>query len=154
MVVPLTYLINTSILSGKYPTNWKIAKVISLHKKGLRTFMKNHRPVSLLSVAGMVLERVVAIQIEEFFEKNKLFGSFQFGLRKNKNTTSELLTVFDALLEAKEMKKEILVLLYDLSAAFDTVSHEILLAKFQLYGFDHNAIKWLTSYLEERISVL
>ena len=58
--------------------------------------------------------------------------------------------VFDTLLEAKEMKKEILVLLYDLSAAFDTVSHEILLAKFQLYGFDKNAIKWLTSYLEGR----
>ena len=89
--------------------------------------MKNYRPVVLLSVAGMILERVVAMQIEEYFEKNKLFSSFQFGFRKNKNTTSELLTLFDAILEAKEMKKEILVLLYDLSSAFDTVCHKILL---------------------------
>ena len=83
--------------------------------------LKNYRPVSLLSVAGMVLEKVVAVQIEDFFEENKLFGSFQFGFRKNKSTVSEMLTVFDTLLEAKEMKKDILLLMYDLSSAFDCV---------------------------------
>ena len=98
----------------------------------------------------MVLERIVAIQIEQFFEENNLLGSFQFGFRRNKSTISKLLTVFDTLLEAKEMNKEILVLLYDLSAAFDTVSHETLLSKLKLYGFDTVAMKWMKSYLEER----
>ena len=111
--------------------------------------LKNYRPIALLSVTGMVLEKIIALQIEEYFEKNKLFGSFQFGFRRNRNTISELLTVFDTLLEAKELKKEIIMLLYDLSAAFDTVSHEILLAKFALYGFDSNAMKWMKSFLEE-----
>ena len=98
----------------------------------------------------MILERVVALQIEEFFENNGFFGKFQFGFRNKKSTISEMLTVFDSLLEAKEMKKEILVVLYDLSSAFDTVSHEILLTKLKIYGLNENAIKWVKSYLENR----
>ena len=112
--------------------------------------MKNYRPVSLLCLPGMILERVVGLQIEEFFEGNKIFGSFQFGFRKGKSTISEMLTLFNDLFEAKEKKKEILVVLYDLSSAFDTVSHEILLNKLQIYGLNKHAIKWLKSFLENR----
>lgn len=98
----------------------------------------------------MILERVVAIQIEEYFEKNKLFGNFPFGFRRNKNTTSKLLSLFDTLLEAKEKKKETLVLLYDLSTAFDTVCHNILLKKLHMYGFSDLSMKWMKSYLYNR----
>ena len=73
-------------------------------------------------VAGMVLEWVIAIQIEEYFESNNLLGAFQFGFRKYKSTISELLTLLDSLLEGKENRKEMMIILYDLSAAFDTVS--------------------------------
>ena len=154
LVVPLTYIINCSILSGKYPTNWKISKIIPLHKKGDRKCLKNYRPVSLLSVPGMILERIISLQIEEFFEEKKLLGEFQFGFRKNKSTVSELLSMFDTLLEAKEHKKEIVLILYDLSSAFDTVSHKILITKLQLYGFDDHAIQWLKSYLENRKQIV
>jgi hypothetical protein len=150
LVVPLTYIVNYSIVTGKYPSKWKIAKVIALHKKGDKKTLKNYRPVSLLAVAGMILEKVVALQIEEFFEKNNLLGKFQFGFRRNKSTISELLTLFDTILEAKEMRKEILIILYDLSAAFDTVPHQILIEKLQLYGFSKQAIKWMESYLSNR----
>ena len=90
------------------------------------------------------------MQIDEHFEKNNLLGNFQFGFRKNKSTITELLTLFDSIMEAKEAKKEILVLLYDLSSAFDTVSHEVLLTKMEIYGFNKHALKWLKSYLEGR----
>ena len=98
----------------------------------------------------MVLEKVVAMQIEEYFESNNLLGPFMFGFRKNKSTISELLTLFDSLLEGKENRKEIMVILYDLSAAFDTVSHDILLAKLKVYGFDDKSLKWMKSYLQDR----
>ena len=150
LVVPLTYIVNCSIRTGKYPSVWKIAKLIALHKKGDKKTLKNYRPVSLLAVAGMVLEKVVALQIEEFFESNGLLGKFQFGFRRNKSTISELLTLFDTLLEAKEMKREILIILYDLSAAFDTVPHQILIEKLRLYGFCQLSIKWMESYLSNR----
>ena len=90
------------------------------------------------------------MQIEEHFEKNNLLGNFQFGFRKNRNTTTELLTLFDTILEAKEKRKEILVVLYNLSAAFDTVSHQILLEKLKLYGFDNNSLAWMKSFLLNR----
>jgi len=150
LVVPLTYLVNCSIKTGKYPSNWKIAKVIAVHKKGDKKILKNYRPVSMLAVFGMILEKVVALQIEEFFESNGLLGKFQFGFRKYKSTISELLTLFDTLLEAKEMGKEVLIILYDLSAAFDTVPHQILIEKLRLYGFGQLTIKWMESYLSNR----
>ena len=83
----------------------------------------------------MVCERVIAKQIDNYFEEKGLFGEFQFGFRRNKSTVSELLTLFDNLMSAKEKKQEIALILYDLSAAFDTVSPAILLQKLQLYVF-------------------
>ena len=58
LVVPLTYIINFSIVTGKFPTEWKVAKVIPFHKKGDKKSFKNYRPVSLLPVPGMVLEKI------------------------------------------------------------------------------------------------
>ena len=81
--------------------------MIPLHKREDKTLAKNYRPVSLLCVSGMVCERIIAIQIEDFFEENVLFGDFQFGFRKNKSTTSELLTLFDNLMEAKEKSRKL-----------------------------------------------
>ena len=66
---PLTLIINTSTKSSKFPTSWKKSKVIPLHKKGSRNEKENYRPVSLLSVSGMILEKVVAVQVERYFEK-------------------------------------------------------------------------------------
>jgi hypothetical protein len=92
----------------------------------------------------------VALQIEEFFESNGLLGKFQFRFRRNKSTISEFLTLFDTLLEAKEMKREIMIILYDLSAAFNTMPHQILIEKLRLYGFCQLSIKWMESYLSNR----
>ena len=66
-----------------------------------------YRPVSLLPVAGMITEHVATKQIVTYFEEKKLLGSFQFGFRRAKSTISELLTLFTDLLEAKEKKKEV-----------------------------------------------
>ena len=93
--------------------------------------------------------KMVAIPIEEFFERNDPFGSFQFGFRKGKNTVSELLTLFDRLLDAKQDKKEILLIMYDLSSAFHLADHKILISKLKVYGFDSNALKWVESYLKK-----
>lgn len=73
---PITIIINRSISSGVFPEKWKMAKVAPLLKKGDPLELKNYRPIAVLSVAGMVLEKVVADQIERHFESNRLFGQF------------------------------------------------------------------------------
>ena len=98
LVAPLKYIINSSILSGKFPSAWKRACVTPLHKKGDKFHLENFRPVALLSIPGMILERVVAIQVTSFFEDIELFGDWMFGFRENKSTTTELLTLYDSLL--------------------------------------------------------
>ena len=119
-------------------------------KKGDPSLLKNYRPVALLCVAGMVLEKIVANQIEEFFEKHGLFGDFQFGFRQNKSTISELLTLFEDIQEAKEEDMKVALILYDLSAAFDSVEPEVIIEKLKIYGFDTLARDWMKSYLEGR----
>ena len=73
---PLTAIINHSIETSKFPTSWKEAIVCPLYKKGDRKLVNNYRPVSLLPVTGMILEKVVANQIEDYFEKNQLLGKY------------------------------------------------------------------------------
>ena len=147
---PLTIIINRSICSGIFPKEWKIAKITPLLKKGDPCLLKNYRPVALLCVAGMVLEKIVADQIEEFFEKNGLFGEFQYGFRRNKSTISELLALFETIQEAKEQDMKVALILYDLSAAFDSVEPEVIIEKLRIYGFDRMSRDWMRSYLTER----
>ena len=97
---------------------------------------ENYRPVSLLSVSGMVLEKVVAVQMESYFETNGLLGTFQFSFRSKKSTISELLQLFDTIMAAKDKRQEIMLLLYFLSAAFDTVSHDTLLKNYKHMRFN------------------
>ena len=75
-----------------------------------------YRPVALLSVAGMVLEKIVADQVYSYFEKKGLLGNFQFGFRKHKSTVSEMLTLFETLQEAKEKGLQTLLICFDSSA--------------------------------------
>ena len=140
---PLTIIIHRSICSGVFPEDWKISKITPLLKKGDPTLLKNFRPVALLCVAGMVLEKIVADQIEHFFEKHGLFGEYQFGFRRHKSTISELLTLFETIQEAKEGDMKVALILYDLSAAFDSVEPEVIIEKLKIYGFNSLARKWL-----------
>ena len=91
--VPLTWIINKSIVDKKYPEYWKEAIVKPLHKKGAKNDLKNYRPVSLLCVSGMILEAVVKEQLQDYLELTGKLGSFQFGYRRNKSTSTAVNTM-------------------------------------------------------------
>ena len=148
--VPLLHIINLSFKTGIFPENMKIAKVLPLFKSGERSKMDNYRPISLLPLFSKILERIMHTRLYKHFESNKLFYGKQFGFRKNCGVDFGLMEVVDDISQAMANKKLTLGVFIDLSKAFDTVDHEILLQKMKIYGICGVELLWFKSYLTNR----
>ena len=97
IAVPLTQIINLSIVTSKFPDLCKIAKLIALFKKGSRTEAKNYRPISLLPLLSKLFEKVIHIQIEKNLNSSDILYTYQSGFRPKHSTEScltHLLTDF------------------------------------------------------------
>ena len=143
----LTFIINTSIVTGVVPIEWKYAIVCPGFKKGDNEDATNYRPISLLSILSKVLERVVADQLSEYLSANQLLSCSQHGFRKHLSTQTALTQVMERLYHNVENNKISLLALCDLSKAFDSVSHEILLKKMKSLNIDEF---WFKDYLSDR----
>ena len=146
----LTHIVNLSIENCHFPTKWKRAKVIPLYKKDDPLDAKNYRPVAILPVLSKVLEKIVFLQICQYMEFNELLHLNHHGFRTHHSTVTCLIQKYDEWVSALEEKRFTGVCFLDLSAAFDIVDHSLLIDKLQLYGFDHNSITWISSYLTGR----
>ena len=147
---PLILIINQSMLTGIFPEKLKIAKVIPLFKKDDRLNMDNYRPISILPAISKIFERVVYNQLYEYFSHNKLFYEGQYGFRGDHSTELANIELTDRIISALDEKKLPLTIFMDLSKAFDTLDHEILLKKLHYYGISGIALKWFRSYLTHR----
>ena len=147
---PLCSIINSSITSSTFPTAWKCASVFPLHKSGVRTTPSNYRPISLLPVASKILERHVQQQLSSHLNQNDLLFPFQSGFRQNHSTQSLLLYCLDQWYKALDDKKYVGVVFLDISKAFDTVNHNLLLLKLSHLGLSPSTIAWFKSYLSNR----
>ena len=155
MAPALSLLINTSLTSGIYPEQFKDAKVVPIFKnKGSREDKSNYRPVSNLSTVGKVIEIAATIQITRYSERTGILGQHQHGFRSGRSTTSALISSIIKWQDTKEKKKYTGCLLYDLSAAYDTISSEILVKKAEHYGFNRAACSWLRSFTTGRSQVV
>ena len=146
----ITEIINDSLSTGTVPSSFKHALVNPLLKKCNLDpdIFKNYRPVSNLSFISKVLEKVVANQINAHLVNNNLFELQQSAYRKFHNTETALLKIFNDLLMAADEKKVTVLVLLDLSAAFDTIDHNILINRLKkTFGFDGTVLEWFRSYL-------
>ncbi len=147
----LTHIINTSLLTGIFPTAFKQARVTPLLKKTTlnTSLIENYRPVSLLPFIAKTLERVVFNQVSLFLSQNNKLDAKQSGFRSGHSTETALLSVTEALRIAKANSKSSVLILLNLSAAFDTVNHQILLI---LLSLDITGIplRWFECYLTGR----
>ncbi len=145
----LTHIINTSLLTGIFPTAFKQARVTPLLKKPTlnTSLIENYRPVSLLPFIAKTLERVVFNQVSLFLSQNNKLDAKQSGFRSDHSTETALLSVTEALRIAKADSKSSILILLDLSAAFDTVNHQILLSTLSSLDITGIPLRWFESYL-------
>ena len=137
--------LNKCIKDGEYVEDFKKAEVRLLYKKDGRKEKSNYRPVSILSNVSKVYERCLYDQIYDFFENT--FSKYQCKFRKGFNTQNALLSVVEKMLLASDKKEVCGAILTDLSKAFDCISHDLLLAKLNDYGFDKSALNVIHNYL-------
>ena len=135
---------------GVFPQIFKTAKVIPIHKKGPKDTLSNYRPISLLPILSKVFEKLIKNNFMDFFNKHRIFFKNQYGFRENHNVVHALLDVSTNCYDAIQNKLFTAILLMDLTKAFDTVSHEILLKKLNHYGIRGIAFDLIKSYLANR----
>lgn len=147
---PLSFIINLSLRTSSIPSDWKLAKVVPLHKKGDSSLESNYRPISVLSVCSKILERAVHHQLIDFLEREELFSNSQYGYRKHRSTEHATIFLTDNIRKSIDKGNLLGALFVDLSKAFDTLSHAILLGKLKSYGIKGIALNWFKDYLFNR----
>lgn len=147
---PLSIVINQCLNSGIFPEKLKIAKVIPLYKKDDVNIFTNYRPISLLVAISKIFERVIFNQLYAYFQKYKLFYSSQYGFRSGHSTEFACLELVDRIIQEMDRGKIPICIFLDLSKAFDTLDHTILLTKLEYYGITETAASLFKSYLSQR----
>ena len=146
----LTHIFNLSIDTGILPFDWKNARVSPIFKDDSKTDPTNYRPISVLPVTIKVLERAIFNQIYNYLIRNNILAKFQSGFRPLHSTVTALLDATNEWLLNIDNGLINAVLFLDLKKAFDTIDHEILLTKLNLYGFQSKALAWVANYLSNR----
>ena len=148
----LTSIINASLEAGRFPDSLKSALVRPLLKKrGLECIFKNYRPVSNLAYIGKLIEKAVFDQIVKQAEMSGNVEVLQSAYRTGHCTETALLRVKSDMLKAIENQEVTCLILLDLSAAFDTVDHRLLLTRLKFrFGFCDKVLSWIETYLCNR----
>ena len=150
-IIPsLTLIINQMLHTGIFPDDLKIAKVIPLFKKDDDKLFTNYRPISLLPSLSKVFEKVIFIQMYDFFQAKKLFYKSQYGFRSEHSTELATLELVNTILKQMDNDDIPFSIFLDLSKAFDTLDHKILTEKLVYYGFEGTPVKLIQNYLGNR----
>jgi hypothetical protein len=149
----ITKMINLSINTSTVPKSWKIASVSPLLKKSTLDpeEMKHYRPISNLPYMSKILEKVVLTQLDEHMDKHSLREPCQSAYRPCHSTETAVIKIMNDILCDIDNRKCVLLILLDMSAAFDTVDHSIFLNRMQYdFGICGSANEWLKSYFTDR----
>ena len=150
IVNQLANIFNKSFLTGIVPSKLKIAKVIPLYKTKDPALFNNYRPISLLPFFSKILERLMYTRLYNFLTEHNILSMNQFGFRKNYSTFLALMDLVDSISKNIDEGNYSIGIFLDLSKAFDTINHTILLDKLCRYGIRGVTLNWFKHYLNDR----
>ena len=149
LVKPLTHLFPSFVDTGIFPSQWKIADVVALHKKGSKSDVTNYRPISLLPIISKMMESVVSKYLSAHLAP--MLNPRQFGFRSGHTSLDLLLNMTQRWIDAVASGKEVRAAALDISKAFDKVWHAGLLLKLEKqFGVCGGLLRWFRSYLSGR----
>ncbi len=150
LLQPITLIVNQMINTGIFPDKLKIAKINPIFKKEDETLFTNYRPISLLPAISKIFEKVLFRQIYDYFQEKMLFYSAQYGFRTGHSIESASIELIDRIITQLDQKNTPIGIFIDLTKAFDTIDHGILIQKLKYYGFTDLASNLMESYLSNR----
>ena len=147
---PIAQIFNNIIQLGQYPDILKLACITAVFKAGDKNNPNNYRPISSLPILNKVFEKLLYKRLNSYFENNNILCKEQYGFRKKKSTSDAVNELLNKIYNAINRKEHLGAVFLDLSKAFDTVSHDVLLSKLEHYGIRGTPLKLLESYLSNR----
>ena len=149
----ITKIVNLSLISSVMPSSLKLAVLNPCLKKPSLDHeeLPNFRPISNLKMVSKAIQETVASQVNEHIHQKNIDEIFQSAYKPFHSTETALVRVQNDILQALDNKQSVILLLLDLSAAFDTVDHSILISRLaSRFGFKADVIEWFRSYLSDR----
>ena len=144
----LCKIFNKSLQLGSLPSDWKLANVVPVHKKGAKDHVENYRPISLLPIVSKVFEHCVLNSIR--FHLYQVISPKKHGFCTGRSCITNLLEALDHIGSLLDSGSQVDTIYLDMSKAFDKVSHRRLVHKLLQAGFSGNLLNWFCSYLSSR----
>lgn len=145
---------NQMIRSCIFPNRLKLSTVTPIFKNGDKTCMENYRPISILSQIDKVFETIIYDQINSFLEEHNIMDNLQYGFRAGRGCQDAVCKILNHISKLNDTGMSVIVISLDISKAFDSVSHQILLRKMHFLGFRGPSFELMESFLKDRRQIV
>jgi hypothetical protein len=147
---PLLYTCNRALSTGIFPARLKYSQIHPIYKKGEEVEISNYRPISVLTSFSKIVEKVIFNRLYAHVSLNNILSVEQHGFGRKGSTETAIFDLTNNILQALTDSKQVGGIFRDLTKAFDSVNHKILLTKLGFYGVRGTFFKLITSYLNNR----